>query len=236
MPLHECKTRKIREDYQTKLIFTGTSSNVYYICGTAYVLKKYLNNESAYKEICMFDYLSDKFMQYTLFPDYIDYENSAIIMKRLSPLSVLPFRSLPDASKANVVMSILSAISELHSVGIVHNDIKLDNILYDPISLSIKLIDFSSSFFECDPINKGTTPLYDSPEATKSRASDIWSLGILLLKLLAVDDNTIISRRFASINTDQIVERTIFDAAMQCLHIDPESRATIPLILRMFTF
>ena len=236
MPLHECnvpKSRKIREDYQTKLVFAGTSSNVYHICGTNYVLKKYLTNISAYKEICMFDYLSDKPMQYTLFPEYIDYENSAVVMKRMSPLNVLPFRSLSDKCKTNVIRSIVSAVHELHEVRIVHNDIKLENILYDPINLNIKLIDFSSSFFEGDPIN-GTTPLYDSPDAVKSKVSDIWSLGVLFLKLLGIDDDCILSGRFDTISTVHMskFDRLILTVALQCLHIDPDFRITIPLIMR----
>ena len=89
-----------------------------------------------------------------------------------------------------ILTQIFSAINYLHSNGIAHLDIKMDNILIND-KLDIKIIDFGFAIY--DPKNElnkffGGTPNYMSPEIILKRPyisilSDIWSLGVLVYKL-----------------------------------------------------
>ena len=98
-----------------------------------------------------------------------------------------------------IMLNLVKGLIELHNLGIVHKDIKPDNILINLKNLKIKYIDFGFSCFESDIdcLNKDRgTPLYMSPEmhalATKNKnytfnilkKADIWSLGMTFLELI----------------------------------------------------
>ena len=81
---------------------------------------------------------------------------------------------------------ILSALGHIHSKGILHRDIKLDNILIDKHG-KIKLCDFGVSWKMPE---KGKvyehigTPAYLAPEIIKEKGyngfgADVWSLGVM---------------------------------------------------------
>ena len=89
-----------------------------------------------------------------------------------------------------ILTQIFSAINYIHSNGIAHLDIKMDNILIND-KLDIKIIDFGFALYDPkNTLNKffGGTPNYMSPEIILKRPyisilSDIWSLGVLVFKL-----------------------------------------------------
>ena len=83
---------------------------------------------------------------------------------------------------------------EYNQKGISHNDIKDENILINPETLEIRIIDFGCATFtnhrEVEKEN-GTT-LYKPPEMIKEKYGDwelaqTWSLGILLIDMLEGD-------------------------------------------------
>jgi serine/threonine protein kinase len=162
------------------LISLGANSEIYRVDDSNEIIKVFINHDIANKEIMFMKYIINNNIKCCLIPNSINEENHSITMKRMTPLSLLPYDTLSEKNKLKVIRGLITSIMELHSANIVHNDLKPDNILYDPITLSIKLIDFSSSFFEGDPINNATTPKYNSPDHIKSKMSDIWSLGIIL--------------------------------------------------------
>jgi eukaryotic translation initiation factor 2-alpha kinase 4 len=90
---------------------------------------------------------------------------------------------------------ILQGVRYLHDRGVIHGDLKPENILMTILpdsSLCCKLSDFGlSTVNNTNYITKtsgghdgGGTPLYSAPEIEKSTASDVFSLGIILLELL----------------------------------------------------
>jgi serine/threonine protein kinase len=100
---------------------------------------------------------------------------------------------LKEAEVKKIFWTVLSAVQHLHSLHIVHRDVKLENLLFDARG-KIKLIDFNlSSFYSekslltrycgslpyCPPEMVLRTP-YIGPEV------DVWSLGVLLYLLLFV--------------------------------------------------
>lgn len=98
----------------------------------------------------------------------------------------------PRALKRRILDEILEAVDYLHAKGILHNDIKLENIMISHIGDHVKLLDFGLSESESDPLTRrlGGTPGFSAPEvlsgdlSTLSDASsDIWSLGMIILSL-----------------------------------------------------
>lgn len=99
---------------------------------------------------------------------------------------------ISEDDAAKVVWQMLSVTSYLHSEGIVHRDLKLENFLYETKDCSrLKLIDFGFSRHW----NGGTplqgqcgTLLYSAPEAMKRQyidKTDIWSLGVMTYMILS---------------------------------------------------
>ncbi|KAI8919857.1 kinase-like domain-containing protein [Powellomyces hirtus] len=101
---------------------------------------------------------------------------------------------LPEEHARRIFTQIASAVSYLHSHGIVHRDLKDENIVIDA-GLTVKLIDFGSAAFEAAHNKKASfdrfqgTLHYASPEILegkryRGKPSDIWALGVLLYTML----------------------------------------------------
>lgn len=99
------------------------------------------------------------------------------------------FLSEDDTRK--VILQLLLALRYLHRLGIVHRDIKLENILLaDKRDLRIKLADFGLAKVVGESVFMKTvcgTPMYVAPEVLTVRKVgrydslvDIWSLGVVL--------------------------------------------------------
>jgi serine/threonine protein kinase len=94
----------------------------------------------------------------------------------------------------NCIISIMKAVKSLHDIGILHLDIKLENILRksnnDPAD--IVLIDFGLAVSVSDAKLLDTirgTPGYIAPEVIRNRnyseKADVWACGVVLYELLS---------------------------------------------------
>jgi len=91
-----------------------------------------------------------------------------------------------------IVEQCAEGLSAAHNAGIVHRDIKPDNLIYDEQGI-VRIIDFGIAHLENHALTsdhqglKGTIP-YMSPELFRgepaSTASDFWSLGVSLFEML----------------------------------------------------
>jgi serine/threonine protein kinase len=125
-------------------------------------------------------------------------EQFAIVMERCTGGSLFEqiyARDKFDEEEAGkVALQLLEAVRALHACGIIHRDIKMENILLaeGPSNMHIKLVDFGTavigeSFCSREGIVVGTQE-YVSPEALGADyfpASDLWGVGVTLFILLS---------------------------------------------------
>ncbi len=121
----------------------------------------------------------------------LDGEDLAAMSERGRAFSRAEVRSVADAMG--------DALAELHGAGVVHRDVKLENVLVlaDPFRVPRpKLVDFGLAILDDDACTRLTrsglllgTPEYIAPECARgeraSAASDVYALGVLLYELIA---------------------------------------------------
>ncbi|KAK6118540.1 hypothetical protein DH2020_047719 [Rehmannia glutinosa] len=94
-----------------------------------------------------------------------------------------------DFVVASRTWCLVSALSYLHSRGIMHCDVKGKNVLLGPSPGSAKLADFGSAAEILSPlISPRGTPLWMAPEVIRGEhqgpESDVWSLGCTVIEML----------------------------------------------------
>ncbi|CAK0809464.1 unnamed protein product [Prorocentrum cordatum] len=134
-----------------------------------------------------------------LYDVYESYDSLHLVMEQLDGGElfhrVKAQEAVSEREAAEVAWQVLLALNYIHSHGIVHGDVKLENILYDSKeSKHLKLIDFGFSR-RWDPSQRGVsggacgTRSYVAPEVVLGRPctsqSDMWSLGVVIFMLLA---------------------------------------------------
>jgi tRNA A-37 threonylcarbamoyl transferase component Bud32 len=151
---------------------------------------------------------------------------------------------------------LLNTVSYLHSLNIIHHDIKPENIIVDYVHNTLKLIDFGSAKFStksCEGAVGGTLN-YMAPEVLLNmrgarticdKAVDVWSIGVLTFLLTsgghpfdsgkACDNllNRIISGKYKFNGTiwDK-VPKECKDFIKHCLVVEPKKRSTVVELLK----
>ena len=104
---------------------------------------------------------------------------------------------------------LLGALYYSHCRGVIHSDVKPQNVFVEPDKRDIKLIDFGISSYK--PISRtkplGYSPMYAAPELKTNKPpipeTDIYGAGIVMLRALGGD---IFKKSFRSDTPEKIVE------------------------------
>ena len=125
--------------------------------------------------------------------------------------------SLPLARALDVALQIASALAAAHKSGIVHGDIKPENVMIRPDGL-VKVLDFGLARSYGELVGNDSTriaiagtPTYMSPEQASGHEvdsrTDIFSLGVILAEMLSGSGPSLASR--GSKETQKVVDRML---------------------------
>ena len=188
---------KYELDVAKRLEDTKYSVHVHGVC--------YINHEHSIDILLIMEYLDSDGDLYDYIQNVAGWTPSYLINGKMYPPQKNDFiyynpddniywsYLLPEPEKIKITRSIIEGVQELHSKGIIHGDIKTNNMVlqYKSKEQTIKLIDFGVSYFsttdECiDIYYKCGTVGYRAPEQDDYRMcylSDIYSMGITIIEL-----------------------------------------------------
>merc|ERR1712020_704862 len=177
------------------------------------------------------------------FIDYFEMNHCYfIVMERFHCKDLFDFISeqgpLPETLAKDLFKQILQTIVGCHKRGIVHRDIKDENILIDLKTFKTKVIDFGSGDYIEDKVYhrfQGTR-VYSPPEWIDSRAYrpeglTVWSIGILLYDMVCGDvpfeSEAQISRAHLNWFPQLKLSEEVKSLITGCLKVNTEERLTL---------
>ena len=115
----------------------------------------------------------------------------AIVMEYVEGCTLTEFVAKGQSHEVlrRLLAEILDAVDYLHKKGLIHNDLKPDNILVSNIGSHIRIIDFGLSDKDAEYLIKrlgGTDEssapevIEDNPDIPFTASSDVWSLGYII--------------------------------------------------------
>jgi len=145
---------------------------------------------------------------------------------------------LKESAARDLFSQVLETVLLCHNRGVLHRDIKDENILIEPRSKQIRLIDFGSGTYLIDGLYNDFegTRVYAPPEWLLTRrysasSLTVWSLGILLHDLVVGDipfeEDEQILQGLPDWSNTTALSPALKDLIQACLDTDPRSRLSL---------
>jgi len=159
-----------------------------------YVIKKQPDNDEAYRLALAHEFQTLAGLRHPHIISVLDFGfdeetrpffTMAYLSEMMTILEAGQERSFDQ--KIELIQQLLQALAYLHRRGVLHRDIKPDNVLFD--SGGVRLLDFGLAATDQVSGNDSMgTPLYLAPELFDgqdySKAADLYAVGVLLFQLL----------------------------------------------------
>ena len=182
--------------YDAILLKTTSSAKIYRISreGKHFLLKTTKDNSEQAKLMLHREYelsigCSHPHIIHIFTYEYNTPLGEGIIMEYIEARTLREYLSenITQTSRERIFEELLSAVGYLHKRGVIHNDVKPENILISRADDTLKLIDFglADDYTHYATKNIGCTRQYASPEllsteTTTDARSDIYSIGVLM--------------------------------------------------------
>eukprot|EP00092_Neocalanus_flemingeri_P004164 GFUD01004479.1.p1 GENE.GFUD01004479.1~~GFUD01004479.1.p1 ORF type:complete len:320 (+),score=104.15 GFUD01004479.1:68-1027(+) len=175
--------------------------------------------------------------------DYFDTGDSfMIVMERFNGQDLFDFISkqgtLSEEVARDIFRQVVDTVFSCQERGVLHGDIKDENILIDLDTGRVKLIDFGSGtwlhpgdYTEYDGTKEYAPPEWVSTRRFRAEGLTVWSLGILLYDMLCGDipfetDEQIM--RGSLVWYDQLdLSEAVKSLVVSCLHTDQRERMSL---------
>lgn len=215
------------DNYVIKVSNTNNNNHIIKELNAIKLLKKHSN---------IIDYIKFDKKNIIYFP-YYEQDLCSYIIKKTK---------IPYNECINIFYKVIDAVDFMHSLGLIHCDIKPENILLDK-NLEPKLIDFGHLTINKSFYKKGSL-YYNSPEMCLGKMydyrTDLWSLGILLYLMFygifpfdnIIDTNTIISQIIYFSKKIPKKNINIYKIISSLLVINPDKRESLTNIKKMECF
>ena len=205
-----------------------------------------MNGKRVPMEVIFVDYVQRVPGVIKFFEFYELRDEFVLVFERPSPCSDLNefYKKSGTFSKEmtrNFFCQMVGTVKSCYDHGIVHRDIKLQNIIVDLEQLKLKLIDFGCSAWvkNEDYTDFGGTPAYSAPEwyeknAYQGEPFTVWSLGVLLY-FMSFGDFPFDSDEEALCDEVEFWgdswSEECQDVIRKCLEKNPEDRITLEQLL-----
>ena len=141
---------------------------------------------------------------------------------------ILRERPLTPAETREMLNPILDALSCLHSRNLVHGHLQPSNIMVvdNQLKLSTDRLHVAS---EPHTISSSTGP-WDAPDVSSSPATDVWSLGVVIVQALTQRPPLWSDPSHREPVVPESIPAPFYGIAQQCLQMDPARRCTLSSI------
>ena len=143
---------------------------------------------------------------------------------------ILPQRPLLPAEVNEMLPPTAKALAYLHQAGFAHGRIKPANIMAVDNQLKIS----TDSLRKAGERSRQSPTAFDAPEVAgtgPSPAADVWSLGIMLVAVLAQHEPDLKKSKDGGVAIPDAIPQPFYGIAQRCLRFDPKQRCTMNEIL-----